>query len=144
MFMAFFIAGIAFFSSCKKSSSTSYRMYASINGAAFNGAKCFATSNNTAINIYGNLASDTSATKPAFPYILLSISNFTGTGTYVIGTSGATGAGAIIDSSATHNAIGIYGTITINSVSPNISGSFSFLALDSTSVTNGSFTALAP
>ena len=142
--MLVFIAGLSITSGCKKSSSTSYTMHAVINGKLFSGTRCFATANNTAVNIYGDLSTNASSTTPTFPYLLLSISNFSGTGTYYIGTTGVTGAGATIDSSSSHNVIGYAGTIVIGSTSPNITGSFTFTTLDSTNVINGSFTALAP
>ena len=135
------ITGLAVFSGCKKSSSTSYVMYALVNGKAFNAKNCFATAKTSGLNIYGNL-SDTSSVNPAFPYIVISISNYTGAGTYYIGSSG--NAGAAIDSSSNNKVLGYYGTVVIGSISPNISGSFTFTTYDSTKVINGSFTALAP
>jgi hypothetical protein len=135
------IAAAVIFSACNKSSSNSQGTFnATINGAAFNNA-AFAQKSGTALNIDG-AATFYSAT-PSYPVVIITLGNYTGVGTYTVG--GGALNGIAIDSSATSNSsVVIRGQVVITAASPTLTGTFYGTCLDSTKITNGSFSVAAP
>jgi hypothetical protein len=140
------VLAIAAISGCSKSSSSgsSTSMKTSLNGVAFSGSDCIDSVTDSTLFIYGT----NFTTSITYPFIEIIITKYTGTGTYTLGTWGSFGGGpstmAVIDSSASNAVASLYGTVTITSVSPNLTGTFSFTCTDSTKVTGGSFTGNKP
>ena len=132
---------------CKKSSDStaSYIMSASIGGTQFSASNCLESQTLTGIAITGGNGTFTTNSNPTvYPFIFLSIDNFSGVGTYTINPLTTTASGGIYYSanfSSTNPKPAVYGTIVITATSPNIVGNFSFTCLDSTKVTNGVFVA---
>lgn len=141
--IALALGGSATFFSCKKSSSSTpvYTMTATVNGVAFNATNCYADTSGGNFNIYGG---NFAGKYPDYPFILLSLSlgNYTGAGTYALGTTWM--AMGWVDSSNAVQPASIRGTVDITAVSPEVTGTFSFVCGDSTTVTNGSFKAKVP
>jgi hypothetical protein len=138
------LLGMVAFFSCKKSdnNNNNHAMTATINSAAFKSPLCYAAISDSVMTI---TASSNSSTL-AFPNISLVISNFSGAGTYTIGSinGGTFTTSAVIDSTDTSGIQSIYGTISITATSPNVVGTFSFTCSDSTKVTSGAFNAASP
>jgi Family of unknown function (DUF6252) len=123
---------LAAFTGCKKSSSSSYTMSATINGHSFStSGSTYVTAAKSTTSISGTDSKDAVA-------IALGLNSLS-TGTYTLGS----GASAItIDSGITAASSAVYGTVIITSSnSSTVSGTFNFTCYDSTKVTNGSFTA---
>ena len=133
------LMGMAVISGCSKSSSSSpsYTMTATIAGKSFNGTNCIASVAGGQLVVDGGAFTTATAT---YPYIALSVANYTGTVTYSF--CGTTLNVAGIDSSASSLPVSQYGTITVTAASSTvISGTFSFTCSDSTKVTGGTFSA---
>ena len=135
------LMGLALFSGCSKSSSSSpsYTMNASIGGSSFSSSNCLAASySGMFTEIYGFAGNSVT---PTYPYIGLFLLNYAKTtGTFSLDST-MTANFAQIVTSATTNKVAKSGSITITSTSPNIVGTFSFTTTDGTAVTGGTFTA---
>jgi len=137
------VTSVAAFSGCNKDNGpVSYSMRATINGVAFTGTSISVQQNNSVLNITGGSAPGANGSG-TYPSIELYIANYAGKGTYSLVSSANNG--AYIDSGGLFSAaISVYGTVIITCASPDIVGTFSFTALDSTKVTKGSFTSKQP
>jgi hypothetical protein len=139
------------FTECKKSDNKSTpvvtSMTATINGLPFSGSLSVYALNGSSIEIDGgNQNTQNNLTLQLVdPYIRLYIDNYMlgtlGDFTFGSGTSAASGS---IDSNSAMGAyvVGHTGTITITVSTPSaVKGTFNFVSLDGTTVTNGAFTA---
>lgn len=141
VFVLFAISG------CHKSGGVSHgTMTATVNGQPFSSSHCaigsFIAASGTikGLNIVGFTGSNYDP-----PDISFSIANFvTGsTGTYTIVNDSSLLVFASMDSTINSGTLAQSGTITINSSSTSaISGTFSFILADGTTITNGVFTAV--
>jgi hypothetical protein len=139
-FSAIALFGMALISGCSKSSSSSpsYSMTASVSGTSYSAGNCIAVNNGTYIVIEG-IGGATTA--PTFPYLAISLTNYNKTtGTFNFDSSQTTNWAEYLTSSSTYK-ISKSGSVTITSVSPNITGTFLFTCTDGTVVSSGSFTA---
>ena len=131
--------GLATFSGCSKSSSSSpsESMTAKINGANYSNSNVTATISGPSMSV----SSSTGVTTITYPFVTFGVFNYTGVGTYTANSSGGMNVFGI-DSSTTAALVGAYGTVVVSSASSSyISGTFSFTCSDSTKVTSGTFTA---
>jgi hypothetical protein len=138
-FTAIIMIGLAAFTGCKKSSSsTSYTMKATIGGTTTTFNTCVAAASGTLMTISGFNGSGTTATPP---YLQVYMSNFTGVGTYNIDATTTTNMGSYYINSTTAK-LAQTGTITITSSSTaSIAGTFNFTTTDGTVISGASFTA---
>lgn len=144
--------------SCKKSNGSGSFITATINGKPFSRGNCvfiLDTGTFKSLQVFGadpNPAGGGGVNDFLFPFLKFLILDFNGPGTYSItntfaGTTGGnpfpaspvTGAG--VDSSDTNVIPGVYDTLVITAVSPNVVGTFSFSCTNSTRVVNGRFVA---
>jgi len=151
--LAIAFLGVIIFFSCKKSSSGSgkavYSMNATINGATFTTKTCTAVVNGDELSISAGAH---------LPFITIIIQNYAGSNTYNVVPptyANPVSNAAYVDSSSTlAPATSIYGSVVIDSTSPNLTGSFNFMAVatyldtvtdaytvDSVQVSNGTFVA---
>lgn len=146
--LAIAACGVVTMFSCKKKDNSGTAatgsMTATINGASFSGNKCVATiENDSMLAITGGPADGIGF---GYPMLVVTSSHYHGVGTYT-STSFYDQAG-IIDSAAANDSTvdmskySVTATLNITATTPNITGTFSFTTLDSTKVTNGSFTAI--
>ncbi len=142
-FSAIAMIGLAVFSGCKKSSSTSYSMKATVGSTAFSVTNSYATLNGTNLAITGNSGSSTSASSA--PYLTIVLSNYTAPGVYAIDTTlnvpvvDATWAAdmTMADWKYSHT-----GSVTITSLSSSVVvGTFNFVCADGTTINSGTFSA---
>ena len=146
--LAIAILGMVAFFSCKKSDNNNANninvngsMTATIGTTAFKAPYCDATVYDTLFTVTGS-TSDTGIT---YPYIILSVTDYKGIGTYTIpGGSDRNGNVATVYYTDSTGAQSVYGTVSITAITPNIVGTFSFTCSDSTKVTNGTFSAPSP
>jgi hypothetical protein len=141
--LALIIIGIAILLGCKKEAKHIYPMYALINGVPFIGDSCVASLDNVGnLVIYGG--SEGLGTTP--PDIKIFIININGpaVGVYNIGPPTVYNLYFAFVDSASGSDASTSGVVNVTSVSPYITGTFSFATDDGTKVTNGSFSAKAP
>lgn len=119
--------------SCKKRSSDSYFMQATVNGVQFSSSDCIAVydASTGGYRICGGKIVDSSIA--GFPYIAIDIY-------YKGGTYSLSNYEAFVDSGG-RVPLSVSGTTTITVNSTNISGTFNFIDQDSNHVNNGTFVA---
>lgn len=143
--MAFAALGIITMFSCKKNDSPSTTatgsMTATINGASFSGNKCIADVEDTILNITGGTADGIGFD---YPFIGIGVTGYHGVGTYTSTTiynqMCKYYASSTDDTSLNH--VSVHAVVNITATTPDVTGTFSFTTLDSTQITNGSFTAV--
>ena len=115
-------------------------MTATVGGVAFKSIYVKATKTGSMLSIYG------STTFSGGPTIDLTINQYATavmTTSFNIGDStGINGSAGYLNTGTSENAA--HGTISITSVSPILSGTFSFTDIDSTKITGGTFSVTAP
>jgi len=127
--------------SCKKpSDQLQLSVRATINGTPFFGSNCVSTLLGTALFITGGNFSDSTGVPITLPTIGLIIDTHhpPATGTFVIDTVQYK---ASLDSTTYVYLQAVSGSISLTSISPQITGSFYFTCSDSTKIINGTFTA---
>jgi len=111
-----------------------YQLSATINGSPYSQSGCYYTEKYSFLAI--NRDSDA---LQRFPRVSVQVINMFDTGTYDLNSAGAFGR---IDSSAQIDIVDAYGTLHVATRNDSVViGTFSFTCVDSTKVTNGSFTA---
>jgi len=138
-FTAIVMIGLAAFSGCKKSSdSPSYNMSASVGGTAFSANYCVADTLGGALMIMAFNGTGYTATPPD---MIITITSYTGMGTYNFDSLGVTNIGQY-NATASTSKESIAGSVVISSTtSTQVVGTFSFTCSDGTVVSSGKFTA---